>query len=123
MVVIKRRIIRPKKVEEERIVIEGNEARKLSKLKITALKTYAFDAPEFRLVRINSMRKNSRQLKCVQTSKVSVEFKKSEIVKFRRIKTDELSVQFPNRRSDLAKFRDVQISPVVIKTRKRVKRD
>lgn len=122
MVVIRRKIRRPTREEEEKIVIEGSEAKKLSKLRIAALKTCAFDAPDFRGVCINSLRKNFRLLRCMQTSKVSVEFRKSEVTKFRNVKIDEISVQFSIRRSYVAKFRDVQILPVVLKTRKKTKR-
>ncbi|MFN3384552.1 MAG: hypothetical protein ACK401_06635, partial [Archaeoglobaceae archaeon] len=71
---------------------------------------------------INSLRKNFRLLRCMQTYKVSVEFRKSEVTKFGNVKIDEISVQFSIRRSYVAKFRDVQILPVVLKTRKKTKR-
>lgn len=120
---IRRRIRRPERVEEKKLVIEGDEARRLSKLKITVLETCAFDAPEFRTVRINSMRRNFKLFTRVQTSKVSVELNKSEITKFRGVKIEEVSVQLPLRSSDIAKFRNVQISPVRLKNRKKVKGD
>ncbi|MEM0202686.1 MAG: hypothetical protein QXO16_01740 [Archaeoglobaceae archaeon] len=119
MVVLRRRIKKPGGVEESSIVIEGSEARKLSKLKLRILETCAFDTPDFRTIRINSIKRTFRPLRCREMQRISVEFRRPEIAKFRDFQINAVSV--PSQlKSEIAKFQELRISPVVVK---RVQKD